>query len=202
VRRKAVLLVEWLVVLGLVSSLTPFSFTQSPEMDRIVRAIDDSSRVTLRGNVRPMFRPENDQGPVEGSFKLENISLMFKPTESQQAALTELLDELQNPSSPNFHQWLTPEQYAGRFGLSQSEINKVVAWLEAQGFSVTRAARSRTWVSFSGTAEQVLAAFQTEIHNFSFNGETYYANATEPSVPSALADVCQGSLEMSPFLPH
>ena len=68
-------------------------------------------------------------------------------------------------------------------------MNQVVAWLEGQGFTVTWKARSRTWVSFSGTASQVQAAFQTEIHNFSFHGETYYANATEPSVPSALADV-------------
>jgi subtilase family serine protease len=139
-----------------------------------------------------MFRAENDMGPVEGSLKLENISLTFKLTQSQQAALTALLDQLQNPASPNFHKWLTPEQYADRFGLSQNDINQVAAWLEAQGFTVTQTARSRTWVSFSGTAAQVQAAFQTEIHNFSLNGETYYANATEPSVPSALADVVLG----------
>ena len=154
-----------------------------------MRAIDESSRATLQGNVRPMFRPENDMGPVEGSFKLENISLMFKFTVSQQDDLTALLDELQNPSSRNFHKWLTPEQFADRFGLSPSDVGKVVAWLQTQGFTVTQTARSRMWVSFSGTAAQVRAAFQTEIHHFSFEGETYYANATEPSVPRAFADV-------------
>jgi hypothetical protein len=202
-RRKAILLVKWLAVLGLVFSLTPFSFTQSPGKDRIVWAIDDSSRVTLQGNVRPMFRPENDMGPVEGSFKLENISLMFKLTESQQADLTALLEEQQDPSSPNYHHWLTPEQYADRFGLSQNDIEQVAAWLPAQGFTVTQTARSRNWVSFSGTAAQVQAAFQTEIHNFSLNGETYYANATEPSVPSALADVVLGihALDNYPLKP-
>jgi hypothetical protein len=203
-RRKTILLVKWLAVLGLVFSLTPFSFTQLPGKDRVVRPIDDSSRVTLQGNVRPMFRPENDQGPVEGSFKLENISLMFKPTQSQQADLTALLAEQQDRSSPNYHQWLTPEQYADRFGLSQNDINQVVAWLEAQGFTVTQTARSRTWVSFSGTAAQVEAAFQTEIHNFSLHGETYYANAMEPSVPSALADMVLGihGLDNYPLKPR
>jgi hypothetical protein len=203
VRRKAILLVKWLAVLGLVFSLTPFSFAQSAGKDRIARAIDDSSRVTLQGNVRPMFRPENDMGPVEGSFKLENISLTFKLTESQQADLTALLEEQQDPSSPNYHHWLTPEQYADRFGLSQNDINQVKAWLQAQGFQVTQTARSRTWVSFSGTAAQVQAAFQTEIHKFSLNGETYYANATEPSVPSALADVVLGiqALDNYPLKP-
>jgi hypothetical protein len=188
-RRKAILLVKWLAVLGLVFSLTPISFAQSPGRERILEAIDNASSVELHGNVRPMFRAENDMGPVEDSFKLENISLTFKLTETQQAALAALLDQLQNPSSPNFHKWLTPEQYADRFGLSQNDINQVVAWLQTQGFTVTQTARSRAWVSFSGTAAQVQAAFQTEIHSFSFKGETYYANATEPSVPSALADV-------------
>jgi len=157
--------------------------------DRIVQAIDNASRVALQGNVRPMFRPENDRGRVDGSLKLENISLMFAFTESQQAALTALLDDLENPSSPTFHQWLTPEQFADRFGLNRNDVNRVVAWLEGQGFTVTWKARSRTWVSFSGTAGQVEAAFETEIHRFSFHDATYYANFTEPSVPSALAGV-------------
>ena len=154
-----------------------------------MQAIDKVSRVTLPGNVRPMFRPENDLGRVDGSLRLENVSLMFALTESQQAGLTALLDDLQNPLSPSFHRWLTPEQFAQRFGLSPNDMNQIAAWLEAQGFTVTRKARSRTWVSFSGTASQVQAAFETEIHNFSFNGETYHANATEPSVPGALAAV-------------
>jgi hypothetical protein len=191
-RREAILLLKWLAALGLVFSLTSLSFTQSPGKDRVVRAIDESSRVKLQGNVRPVFRAQNDMGPVEGSFKLENISLMFKSTQSQQADLTALLVAQQDSSSPNYHQWLTPEQYADRFGLSQNDVNQIVIWLEAQGFQVTQTAHSRTWVSFSGTAAQVAAAFQTEIHNFSLNGETYYSNATAPSVPSALADVVLG----------
>ena len=186
---KVFLPLKYLVVFGLAFSVTPNSFAQLSQKDRVLPVIDNVSRVPLPGNVRPMFRPENDMGPVEGSFKLENISLMFKFTETQQAALTALLDDLQNPSSPSFHMWLTPEQFADRFGLSQNDMIRVVAWLEAQGFTVTWKARSRTWVSFSGTANQLEAAFETEIHNFSFKGATYYANATEPSVPSALAGV-------------
>jgi hypothetical protein len=188
-RRKASQGVEWLGVLGLAFSLAPFSFAQSPGKDRIVGAIENASPVALEGNLRPMFGPENDRGAVEGSLKLENISLEFRLTESQQAGLKALLDDLQNPSSPNFHKWLTPEQFADRFGLSRNDIDRIAAWLEGQGFTVTWNARSRTWVSFSGTAAQVEAAFRTEIHNFSFHGETYFANATEPAVPSALADV-------------
>ena len=180
---------RWVGFWGLAFSLAPLSFAQEPAKDRIVQAIDNASRVALQGNVRPMFRPENDLGRVDGSLKIENIALMFGLTGSQQSSLTALLDDLQDPSASSFHHWLTPEQFADRFGLSQNDLNKVVAWLEGQGFSVTWKARSRTWISFSGTAGRVEGAFQTEIHKFTFHGKTYYANATEPSLPSVLAGV-------------
>jgi len=203
-RRKTILVLNGLAVLGLVCWLSRISFTQSPKQDRIAGPIAGSPAVWLEGNRRPMFRPENDMGPVEGSFKLENISLMFRLTESQQADLTALLAEQQDPSSPDYHHWLTPEQYADRFGLSPNDMNQVVAWLQSQGFTVTQTARSRDWVSFSGTAAQVQAAFQTEIHNFSLNGQTYYGNATEPAVPGALADVALGihGLDNYPLKPR
>ncbi len=157
-----------------------------------MRAIDDSSQVTLRGNVHPMVQAQFDQGPVEDSFKLEHVTLMFKPTESQQASLAALLDRQQNPSSPDFHKWLAPEEFANRFGLSQNDLGKVVTWLQAQGFTVTQRARGRNWVTFSGTAVQVRAALHTEIHHYLVKGRTYYANASNPSVPSALAEVVLG----------
>jgi len=188
-RPNAILRLKWVGIWGLAFSLIPFASAQDPGQERIVQAIENASRVALQGNVRPMFRPENDLGRADGSLRLENISLTFAFAASRQSELTALLDDLQNPFSPSFHRWLTPEQFADRFGLSQNDLNKVVAWLEGQGFTVTWKARSRTWVSFSGTASQVQTAFQTEIHNFSFHDATYYANATEPSVPSALAGV-------------
>lgn len=191
-RRKIPPSLIGLTTASLLVAVAQVSSAQSPQSDRILAPIDSASPVALEGNVRPMFGSENNLGPVEDSFKLENISLIFGLTESQQTNLTALLDELQNPLSPSYHQWLTPEEFASRFGLSPSDIQQVVAWLQAQGFQVTQTARSRNWISFSGTAAQVRAAFQTEIHQYLVNGEMYHANATEPSVPSALADVVLG----------
>ena len=192
------------VLLALFISPTRIFCAQPFQPDRITVPIAGSPAVWLEGNVRPMFQPENDLGPVDGALKLGNISLFFKLTPSQQSDLTELLAEQQDPSSLNYHHWLEPEQYADRFGLSPNDLKQVVAWLESQGFTVTRRARGRTWVSFSGTAAQVQAAFQTEIHNFSLHGQTYFANASEPAVPAALADVVLGihGLDNYPLKPR
>jgi len=175
-----------------------------PQADRIAGPIAGSPAVWLNGNRRQIFQPENDLGPVADSLKLENVSLIFKLTQSQQADLASLLAEQQNPSSPLYHQWLTPEQYADRYGLSPADLNKVAAWLTAQDFEITQTARGRNWVSFSGTAAQVRAAFQTEIHRYSLQGQTYFANASDPAVPAAIADVVMGvhGLDNYPLRPR
>jgi len=97
-RRKTIIALNLLALLWLVFLPGRISCAQSPQQDRISRPIAGSPAVWLEGNVRPMVQPENDMGPAEGSLKLENISLMFKLTASQQADLTELLAEQQDPS--------------------------------------------------------------------------------------------------------
>ena len=182
-----------------------WGFADCPQCpDRIAGPIAKSPKISLLGNQRATFQPENDQGPVADSFQLENLTLMFKLTESQHADLIALLEEQQNPTSPQYHQWLTPEQYADRFGLSQNDVKQIAAWLEAQGFTIVEAARGRDWIAFSGTAAQVRAAFQTEIHNYSIHGRTYFANASEPSIPAAMADMVRGiqGLDNYPLQPR
>src|SRR5712691_7254408 len=152
-------------------------FPQPVLSDRIVQPVDNAQVSVLKGNVHPLARPEYDQGKVEDSFRLEHMTLVLKASPSQRASLNTLLPQLQDPSSPNYHKWLTPEQYASRFGLSQNDLDKIVWWLQDQGFTVDGKARSRTWITFSGTAQQVESAFRTEIHHYLRNGETHYANA-------------------------
>jgi subtilase family serine protease len=166
---------------------------------RITQRVDENRLAVLQGHIHPLARPQFDQGPVDPALKLERISLMFQPTAEQQAALDSLLLQQQDPSSPNFHKWLTPEEYGGRFGVSQSDLDKVVAWLQGQGFAVVETARSRNWVAFTGTAAQVQSALYTEIHNYSLNGQTYFANAGEPAVPSAFASMVLGFRGLNNF---
>src|ERR1700693_1122326 len=85
---------------------------------RITRQISNEERVVLSGNVNPKAQPQFDNGPVEPLMKLSYITIMLKPSGSQQAALEQLLTEQQDRTSPNYHKWLTPEQYADRFGVS------------------------------------------------------------------------------------
>jgi uncharacterized protein (TIGR03437 family) len=159
---------------------------ESAPTDRIAGRIDPSHLVAINGNIHPKARPDNDRGRVSASLALDFITLSLKPTGAQQADLDRLLAEQQDPASPNHRKWLTPEQYADRFGASRTDIAQIVGWLEGQGLTVISTARGRNFVVFKGNAGQVEAALHTEIHNFLVEGEMHYANTTEPSVPASI----------------
>ncbi|HYL79144.1 MAG TPA: protease pro-enzyme activation domain-containing protein [Bryobacteraceae bacterium] len=141
----------------------------------------------------------HDQGPVDPAFKIGYITLILKPSASQQAALERLLEEQQDRSSANYHRWLTPEQFGDRFGLSRSNYSTIVAWIEAQGFQIENRARARNWVAFSGTAGQIQRAFHTEIHLYVVDNETHYGNATELRIPEVLRNLVSGVRGLDDF---
>jgi hypothetical protein len=167
--------------------------------DRIARNIENSSSIPVRGNVHPFATAEHDRGRVSESFPMRHVTMVFRPTDAQQEALHTLLEEQQDAASPNYHRWLSPNEFADRFGLSANDINKIVSWLQGQGFTIDSVARDRRSVSFSGRAGQIETAFGTSIHAYEVDGTTFYANSSDPSVPEALSDVVLGFRSLSNF---
>ncbi len=177
------------------------AFSQAKVANRITQAIDDRETTQLRGNLHPLVQHASDQGRMDGGIQLESVSLTFKRTAAQEAAVEKLLAEQQDPKSANYHKWLTPEQYADRFGLSAADLNQVVSWLQSEGFTVNRVARGRTQVWFTGSVSQIETVFRTEMHRYNVNGEAHFANAIEPAVPAAIANVVLGVHGLSNFRP-
>jgi uncharacterized protein (TIGR03437 family) len=170
--------------------------------DRIIGPIDVTQIRTVAGNSDRLALPQFDRGAVDPAMPMNYMMLVVQPSAAQQAELNQLLADQQNPSSPLYRQWLTPEDFGNRFGLSPSDHSKVVAWLTSQGFTVNQSGRARNWIAFSGTAGQVSRALHTGIHRFQVNGETHYANTADPSVPEALAGVIGGFIGLSDFHPR
>jgi hypothetical protein len=162
---------------------------QTVVQDRIHQVIGSSGSTALSGSVHPLARTEFDQGSVDGSLQLHGMSIDFKRSAAQQAALETLLQAQWNPSSPSYRQWLTPATFAAQFGMSQGDLGSVTAWLRSQGFTIDRIADSGNSIRFSGTAAQAQQAFQTQIHKYSVHGELHYANTSDVVLPSALASV-------------
>jgi subtilase family serine protease len=166
---------------------------------RITAKIDDSRQVALAGSVHRKAQPQSDQGPVEPSMRMDYVTLVLKPAREQQAALERLLNEQQDRSSPNYHRWLTPEQFGDRFGLNPSDCEVVASWLASHGLYVEQVARARNWIAFSGSAQQVQRAFRTEMHRYLVDGEIHMANAVDAWIPEALKDVVSGIRGLDDF---
>jgi len=188
-----------LPVLVLASLFSTLSYAAAP--DRISGALTSGQTVQLKGSVHHRALPKFDQGPVDPAMQLGTITLMTVPTAAQQKAITALLAQQQDRKSSNYHKWLTPEQYADRFGLSRNDMQQIVSWLNSKGFTTIRQARGRNWISFTGTAAQVQNAFGAEIHHYNVNGELHYANATALQIPAALSGVVSGLMGLHDFLP-
>jgi hypothetical protein len=167
---------------------------------RITDAINVNNLVTLKGNTHPLARLEFDRGPAPSDLALNRMLLVLTRSPEQESALKSLLDQQQDKSSPNYHRWLTPQQFGQQFGAADSDIAQVTAWLESYGFHDVHVANGRVAIEFSGTASRLESAFHTSIHKFVFNEEEHWANASDPQIPAALAPVVAGVFTLHNFL--
>jgi subtilase family serine protease len=166
---------------------------------RSPRVVKDNDTVVLRGNMHPLARPEFDKGAADPSLPMERMILTVRLNANKQAELDKFLAGLHDPASPEFHRWLSPEQFGERFGPEPEDITVITGWLRSHGFVVEEVARSGAWINFSGSAGQVERAFHTPIHTYVVNGRTHHANARDPAIPKGLADVVAGVVSLHDF---
>ena len=177
--------------------------SQSPRVPaRVTQSVNDSNRITLRGNVHRLARAEFDRGAVSGAQLASHVAIVLKRSDEQEAALHQLLDQQQDKSSPNYHKWLTPDQFGKQFGPADSDIQAVTDWLTSRGFTNIRVNPGRTRVEFSGNVGQVGNTFQTQFHHFFVNGKMHTANVSDPQIPAALSPVVAGVVSLHDFKPH
>ena len=166
---------------------------------RITQAIDETQLVRLQGNVHPLARLEFDRGIVSDATPMKRMMLVLQRSPEQQTALSKFMDEQLSKDSPNFHKWLTPEQFGKQFGPADADIQTVTDWLTRQGFQEIKVGGGRTAIEFSGNVGQVRNAFHTEIHQFNANGESRQANVNDPQIPTALTPVVAGIVSLHNF---
>jgi subtilase family serine protease len=196
--RRLLTLSPFLLVAG-AALCDPSGASAAPPANAGVTA--SSGMVTLPGSVHPLIRTGTDLGRLDPAQRLPTMSVVFKPSASQKADIDLTLLVLQDPTSPSYHRWLSPEEYAARFGLSPAEIARVAAWLASRGLTVEGPSRTATRLSFSGTVASVEQAFATEMHRYQVEGVEHYAMSYAPSVPADLASMVLGLHGMNDFRP-
>src|SRR5579872_5526470 len=156
----------------------------------------------LAGNTRSQANARNDAGAVAGDLRMEHLLLQLRRPAEREAALAQLVEDQQNPASPDYHRWLTAEEFGAAYGPAPEDIQAVTGWLESHGMQVNAVYPNGMLIDFSATAGQVGTAFHTSIHNLHVNGEAHIANMSDPMIPEALAAVVSGVVSMHDFMPR
>jgi len=201
---RCVLFLPILIILAANFLVTPASAQESAQAavatprPLITQALDEARTTVLKGNTHPLARREFDLGTAPASLPMERMLLVLKRSDVQETALRKLLDDQQDKNSPNYHKWLTPEQFGVQFGPSDVDLQTITSWLQSHGFQVG-STKGRTVLEFSGSASQVQEAFHTTIHKYLVNGEQHWANANDPSIPAALAPAVAGVNSLNNF---
>jgi kumamolisin len=115
-----------------------------------------------------------------------NIALPLR----NEAELDELLQQLYDPHSPSFHQFLSVEEFTERFGPTQEEYDAVIRFAQANGLTVTGTAPNRRVVDVTGSVANIERAFHVNLGVYQHPTEdrTFYAPDQEPTpdLPVAL----------------
>ena len=134
----AFLLLGFGVPLGAQAAAAPANATSAfaPDTARITQAIDNKRLTTIQGSHSLRALAAADKGAVADTKQIRNITLLLKRSADKQSRFDAYVNELNNPASPKFHQWLTAKQIGSMFGPAQADINQVSTWLRSQGLKV------------------------------------------------------------------
>lgn len=181
---------------------TVSGFAAQTPRPRVLSEINGSESAPIKGSLHPLAQAQNDAGRMPTTTPVQGVTLQFSRSAAQEADLEALLAAQQNPASPLYHQWLTPDQFAARFGMADADLQKVQSWLEQQGFTGVSVNRSHNAIRFSGTVGQIEQAFQTQMHYYQADGVKHFAPSTALSVPAALGPVVKSVQNLSDFRPR
>lgn len=185
-------------LLGSAFAATNPHLTVQPQT-RVVSKIDNADLARLPNTTPSIVSLAADNGRLPAATPFSHMLLVLKSSDEQELALRSLVDQQQDKSSPNYHQWMTPVTFGASFGVAASDLAKVTAWLQDQGFSIDAVSPGKRTIQFSGTSGQVETAFHTEMHRLTVNGVAHISNTVDLSVPTALSPVLAGIASLNDF---
>ena len=150
-----------------------------------------AQRLTLNTRTFSASTSAVDAGAVPSSQPL-SLTVRLAQTPARKAALDQFLVDQLTPSSPNYHHWLNPQQFAASYGATDDQLAAATMWLQSQGFTVQSVSAAKTHLVVSGTAAQVQGTFAVALRRYQIAGAQYFANTTQPSVPLEVSSIIAG----------
>src|SRR5438874_12841542 len=154
-------------------------------MREAVRA-NQNSRTLLIGHTLPLIQQAQ---LVQATNLTQQLDLSIGMQLRNSSDLDSLLSAIYDPSSPQYHQYLTPDQFNQLFAPTTDQVQQVVSYLQSQGLTVTNVAPNNLLIDATATVSQVQQAFRVQINTYQADNHTFYANTASPSVPTSISQL-------------
>jgi subtilase family serine protease len=149
------------------------------------------ARHYLSGSTPKWLSKAHTDGATSSSEKVSFGVLLGLRNEANAEAT---LQAISTPGSASYKKWLTNAEFDAQYAPAKASVTAVQDWLRGQGFTVTQTLPSGQYVEASGTTAQVEKTFGSKLNNYSYQGKTVRANASELSLPSSTPAAVTGAV--------
>ena len=146
-----------------------------------------TGNVTIHGIRLALTNRTRLVGRLE-SNRVIHFSIVLNYDASAEAYAQSIYD----PTSPNYHQFLTPQTFADRFGPTLIDYQNIVSWLQANEVTVTSTAPDRLIVEATASVGRLRSLFNTTFSTYQYGNRTIYTNDQDPQVPAAIGRIMRG----------
>ena len=170
-----------------------------PSVALILISANLSAQQTVTVPATP-YALQNGSAQLVGRFnpqQMLRLVLALQPPHMQEEEA--FLRELQDPDSPNFHQFLTEEQWNARFAPSEQDEEAVVQWAQSQGLTITARFPNRLLVDVEAPVATIEKAFNVNLNAYQVGTESKFSNDRDPSIPASLANIVHAVLGLNNF---
>lgn len=139
---------------------------------------------------------QTPQAVIDGTARLvgrygsnQKLRLVFGLQPPHQDEEEQFLRDLHTKGSPQFHRFLTADEWNARFAPAASDEQAVVDWAEGQGLVVTHRFPNRLLVDVEGSAGTIEKALHVTLNSYQIGADVFFSNDRDPVLPAGLAGI-------------
>jgi subtilase family serine protease len=135
---------------------------------------------------------------VSPTAESQVIGVALSIPSSDPAGRKAFVDHISTPGDPLFHKFITPDEFAARFGGNAADYQFLKDWAAKNGLSISQESKARTLLTVRGTVGTFNRLFKTQINNYkASDGSTFYSAGIKPTVPAELASKVQAVIGLT-----
>jgi len=157
-----------------------------------------TARPAVQPNARTPIQVTNGSAQLVGLYdQTQKLRVVFGLKPPKAAEEQQFLTALYTRGTPEYHKFLTAQEWNGRFSPSAADEQAVVDWATSQGFTVTQRYPNRLIVDVEAPVAQIQKALGVNINRYQLNGSTAFSNDRDPVIPASPSGIVMSVLGLN-----